>query len=159
MDKQQYITLPTLNGLPEGDFWPSDAYDQQVHTLRENLGKNIYLVEVKYNDINIAINVANRPVKLLDVIKFKGHDPQRRLYPHMLILDDGRGLNLGWIARVTCNKPFDPAPEDILYHENKLVEHLLFHERQLNANLIAETSRHQLAALLGKSTNPLSLEE
>lgn len=159
MNKESSITLSTINGIPAGDFWPSDEYDEQVHILKSNLGNDIFLVEVKFSDINVAINLGNKPVKLLDVIKFKGHDPQKRLYPHMLILGDGRGLNLGWIARVTCNKPFDPAPEDILYQENKLVEHLLFHERQLDANSIAETSRQQLAAILGKPIKPLSLDK
>jgi len=159
MNKGQFITIPTTHGVPVGDFWPSDAYDEQIQLLQKNTGSDIYIVEVIFNDINIAVNMDSKPIKLLDVIKFKGHDPQRRLYPHMLILEDGRGLNLGWIARISCNKPFDPEPQDILYLESTLLEQLLFHERQLNEKLIAKNSREYLAAVLGKPINPLSLED
>lgn len=145
--------------VQQGSLWPSTAYDQHVTDLRSNLGETIYLVEVKPSDINIAVTLGNKPSVLLDVIDFKAPDPERRLYPHMLILDDGRGLNLGWIARITRNRPFDPAPEDVLFQENKLIQQLLFHERQLSDMTVAHTSRQQLAAILGSAVQQITQEQ
>ena len=47
MNKEQLITLPTVKGLPEGDYWPSDEYERQVQILQSNLDNDIYFVEVQ----------------------------------------------------------------------------------------------------------------
>lgn len=150
-----HLIVPAAEELFSGGLWPSDEYDRQLQVLRENRGRTVYLVEVRFNDIHLAVSLDSKPRVLLQVIGFPAPDPGRRLYPHMLVLDDGRGINLGWIARVTRDQPFDPAPDQILFQEPQLVSHLLFQERRLSDRSVAMTSRHNLAALLGQPRPPL----
>jgi len=84
------IILSGVNLIREGSIWPSDEYDNQITQLRRNIGKPIYIVELKVTDINLAVVMQGRAVILLDVIAFPAPDPERRLYPHMLLLSDGR---------------------------------------------------------------------
>lgn len=147
---------PDQQTLFEGGLWPSADYDRQLARLRDHIGSEIYLVEVRYNGLSLAVQVGNRAVRLLAVIDFPAADPQRRLYPHMILLDDGRGLNLGWIARISQERAFAPDPEQVLYRQADLERQLLFHPRQLSNDTIAQTSHHNLARLLGKPPRALS---
>lgn len=150
------MILSGVDLLREGSLWPSDEYDEQVRHLRRNTGKAIYIVEIKVTDINLAITMQGRAVILLDVIAFPAPDPERRLYPHMLLLNDGRGLNLGRVARITTGRAFDPSPEDILFQEHQLLKALLFHERRLSDESVAKVSKSQLARVLGRSLKQIA---
>ena len=136
--------------LREGSLWPSDEYDEQVQQLRQNIGEAIYIVEIKVSDINLAVTMQGKPMVLLDVLSFPAPDPAKRLYPHMLLLDDGRGLNLGRVARITMGRPFDPSPEEILFQEHQLLKSLLFHERRLSDETVSQVSKNNLIRLLGR---------
>ena len=136
--------------LREGSLWPSDEYDEQVQQLRQNIGEAIYIVEIKVSDINLAVTMQGKPVVLLDILSFPAPDPAKRLYPHMLLLDDGRGLNLGRVARITMGRPFDPSPEEILFQEHQLLKSLLFHERRLSDETVSQVSKNNLIRLLGR---------
>lgn len=136
--------------LREGSLWPSDEYDEQVQQLRQNIGEAIYIVEIKVSDINLAVTMQGKPMVLLDVLSFPAPDPAKRLYPHMLLLDDGRGLNLGRVARITMGRPFDPSPEEILFQERQLLKSLLFHERRLSDETVSQVSKNNLIRLLGR---------
>jgi len=149
------LLSPASQDLFEGGLWPSAEYDRQIARLRRHLGAEVYLVEVRFNDLSLAVHVGNQPVRLLAVSDFPAADPARRLYPHMIVLDDGRGLNLGWIARISRERPFDPAPGQILYQERRLLQQLLYHARQLSDETVALTSRRNLAAMLGQSSHKL----
>ena len=142
----------------EGSLWPSDEYDEQVRHLRSHTGKSIYIVEIKITDINLAVTMQGRAVILLDVITYPAPDPERRLYPHMLLLNDGRGLNLGRVARITTGRPFDPSPQDILFQEHQLLKTLLFHERRLSDESVASVSQSNLARILGRQLKQLTEE-
>lgn len=143
------MVLTGIDLLRQGSLWPSDEYDEQVLQLRQNLGKPIYIVEIKVTEINIAVTMQGKPVILLDVLSFPAPDPAKRLYPHMLLLNDGRGLNLGRVARITMGRPFDPSPEEVLFQEHQLLKNLLFHERRLSDETVSRVSKLQLARLLG----------
>ncbi len=149
------LLIPASPDLFEGGLWPSAEYDRQIARLRKHLGVEVYLVEVRFNELSLAVNVGNKPARLLAVSDFPAADPARRLYPHMIVLDDGRGLNLGWIARISRQQPFDPAPAQILYQERRLLQQLLYHARQLSDETVALTSRRNLAAMLGRSSQRL----
>ena len=99
-----------------------------------------------------------RAVILLDVIAFPAPDPERRLYPHMLLLSDGRGLNLGRVARITTGRAFDPEPENILFQEQQLLKNLLFHERMLSNKTVSQVSNFNLARLLGRQAKRIAEE-
>ena len=144
------MILSGVDLIREGSLWPSDEYDEQVRHLRSHTGKPIYIVEIKITDINLAVTMQGRAVILLDVIPFPAPDPEQRLYPHMLLLNDGRGLNLGRVARITTGRAFDPDPENILFQEHQLLKSLLFHERRLSDESVAQVSKLQLARVLGR---------
>ena len=152
------MILSGVDLIREGSLWPSNEYDNQITRLRRNIGKPIYIVELKVTDINLAVVMQGRAVILLDVITFPAPDPERRLYPHLLLLSDGRGLNLGRVARITTGRPFDPSPEDILFQEHQLLKSLLFHERRLSDESVSRVSKLQLARILGSQLKQISEE-
>lgn len=152
------MILSGVDLLREGSLWPSAEYDEQIAQLRRNVGKSIYIVELKITDINLAVVMQGRAVILLDVIAFPAPDPEKRLYPHMLLLNDGRGLNLGRVARITIGHAFDPDPEDILFQEQQLLRNLLFHERRLSDETISQVSNFNLARLLGRQAKRIAEE-
>jgi hypothetical protein len=152
------MVLSGVDLLREGSLWPSAEYDEQIVQLRRNIGKPIYLVELKVTDINLAVIMLGKALVLLDVVAFPAPDPERRLYPHMLLLNDGRGLNLGRVARITTGRAFDPDPEDILFQEQQLLKNLLFHERRLSDESVSQVSNFNLARLLGRQAKRIAEE-
>lgn len=137
----------------EGRIWPSPGYLQQVERLGGAIGQRIYLVEIKPGDINLGVRLSDTAYELLGVLDFPRPDPLKGLAPHLLLLDDGRGLNLGRVIRVTLNSPFSPPASDILYQESFLMERLLTRESQLTKESIAARSKAILGRMLGKRTD------
>lgn len=144
--------------LVEGQLWPSPDYDAQLERLRAAVGRRIYLVELIPNAVGLAVSMPGQPVVLLDVLAFPRPDPERGLAPHMLLLDDGRGVNLGRVARVSVDRPFDPDPEQLIYRDRDAVDGLLFAERRLSKQLTADRSRALLGQILGKAALPAGSE-
>lgn len=134
-----------------GKVWPSRVYARQIERLRLAIGKQVYLLELSFNGVDIAAILKGEPYILLDVLDFPRPDPAGNLYPHIAVFDDGRGINLGRIARITINRTFDPAPRDILYQQTQITRALLFRKQRLSARHIARISHIQLARLLGKT--------
>jgi hypothetical protein len=130
------------------DLWPSPDYHRQVERLRAAVGETIYLVELIASPVQLSVHLSGQPYELLGVIDFPRPDPARGLAPHLLLLDDGRGLNLGRIARVS-RRPFAPAPTDLLYLDRAAEQNLLFAERRLSPAFLAERSRAALGDCLG----------
>ena len=114
------------------------------------IGRTVYLARLNLSEISLSVTVENKPVTLLDVVDFPAPDPSRRLYPHLLILSDGRGVNLGHIARLSRKQAFNPEADHIVYQQDSLLQHLLFRERRLSPQTIRHTSQIQLARILGK---------
>lgn len=131
-------------------LWPSSAYRQAIARLREAVGRPIYLVEILLGETQAAARITDRPFDLLAVADFPRPDPQRRLYPHLVILDDGRGVNLGHIARISLNTPFDPPAADLLFEDQSYLEGYLFAESGFTKEWIAAHSKRTLGRLLGK---------
>ena len=135
----------------EGQLWPSPDYDAQVERLREAVGRKVFIVELVPTGTELAVSMPGQPVVLLDVLPFPRPDPARGLAPHLLLFDDGRGVNLGRIARVSVDRPFSPSRDQILYRDADALDGLLFAERRLSKRTIAERSRVLLGRLLGKA--------
>ncbi len=154
-DSNDNSVVLAAHSLPaEGSLWPSAEYQQQLAVLRNSLGETVYLVVLNRSDIHLSVTLENRPVRLLDIIDFPAPDPALQRYPHMLILDDGRGVNLGQVLRVAKGQAFAPDETQILFQQHTLIRQLLYQERRLSEKTIAETSRHLLAALLGAKQAP-----
>lgn len=135
----------------EGQLWPSPDYDAQIARLREAVGREVFVVELVPTGTELAVSMSGQPVVLLDVLPFPRPDPARGLAPHLLLFDDGRGVNLGRIARVSVDRPFSPSREQMLYLDADALDGLLFAERRLSKRYIAERSRVLLGRLLGKA--------
>jgi hypothetical protein len=140
-----------------GALWPSATYARQVSRLRAAIGANVYLVEVLASETHLAVRQTSTPHVLLDVLEFPRPDPARGLAPHLILLDDGRGINLGRLVRISVGQAFGPAPAQVLYQDRVLQERLLLGRRRLSHEFIARSSRLALGRLLGK-TNLAALE-
>jgi hypothetical protein len=131
-------------------IWPSRTYARQVAALRQWIGQAVYIVELTFSGLSIGAVFHGEPRVLLDIVAFPRPDASRGLYPHVLILDDGRGINLGRVARITSNRAFDPCTADVLYADRTLQRRLLYRPSRLSPRRIAWIARRQLGALLGR---------
>jgi hypothetical protein len=118
---------------PEG-LWPSPAYSRQIERLRAAIGETIFLAELNDSAVQLGVRLTDTPFVLLALIDFPRPDPSRGLAPHLVLLDDGRGVNLGRIARISRHRAFSPQPADILYQDSA-----------------AQRSRAVLGQVLGRS--------
>ncbi|AFL76289.1 hypothetical protein [Thiocystis violascens] len=139
---------PLDTDLIDAGLWPSADYRRQVERLRAAVGETLYLVELVESAIQLGVQLTGQPFELLGVIDFPRPDPTRGLAPHLLLLDDGRGVNLGRIARVS-RRPFAPASADLLYLDQAAHQHLLFAERRLSRDFLTARSRAALGECLG----------
>lgn len=133
-----------------GGLWPSADYARQVEQLRAAVGETVFVAELALAEVQLGVRITDRPFVLLGVLDFPRPDPIKGLAPHLVLLDDGRGLNLGRIARIARNRPFAPAPDEILFQDRDAVQTLLFQERQLSPGLIARRSKALLGEILGE---------
>jgi len=136
------------------DLWPSQDYMRQVASLRNSIGQKIFLVEFKKTRTNLGVRYPEQAFELLDVTRFPKPDPANGIAPHMIILSDGRGVNLGRVARITLNKPFSPSAEDILYRDSFLMDDFLLRDRLLSKESIAACSKALLGEILGEPPSP-----
>jgi len=136
------------------ELWPSPNYLRQVDSLRNAIGEKIFLVELKPGNIHLGVYYSSIDYELLDVINFPRPEPANGIAPHMIILDDGRGINLGRIARITINNAFNPSDSDTLYKDSFLMDEFLLRERHLSKASIAACSKSLLGELLGKPQSP-----
>ena len=103
----------------DGGLWPGSEYHAQVARLQAHIGQPVYLVELVLREIHLAIHYEGRAHTLLDVLPFPQPDASRRLYPHLLLLDDGRGINLGRLVRVSRERAFLPTADELLFEDNQ----------------------------------------
>ncbi|MCF7980188.1 MAG: hypothetical protein K9L82_19690, partial [Chromatiaceae bacterium] len=108
----------------EGGLWPSADYQAQVERLRAAVGEQIYLAELRDTEVQLSVQLTDRAYELLGVIDFPRPDPARGLAPHLILLDDGRGVNWGRSAR-TSRHPFQPDDDQLLYHDRAAGQTLL----------------------------------
>jgi hypothetical protein len=151
-DADRSLRLPFTQGLARSAraaVWPSRTYARQVASLRRRIGQPVYIAEINFDGLSMSAVFHSEPRVLLAIADFPRPDPARGLYPHMLVLDDGRGINLGRIARVSTRRAFDPEKTDVLYDDRSLQQKLLYGARRLSPRRIARIARRQLRALLG----------
>nr|WP_242482527.1 hypothetical protein [Thiocystis violacea] len=130
-------------------LWPSADYCRQIARLRAAIGRTIHILEIEATDTHLSIRHLGRPYVLLDLLDFPRPDPIRAIAPHLLLLDDGRGVNLGRIARISLERAFGPTPSQILYQDREATQTLLFRDRQLSKAMIAERSQRIVGRILG----------
>lgn len=134
-------------GVFEG-LWPSAEYHAQVEGLRAAVGETVYIAELRDTEIQLGVQVTGRAYELIGVVDFPRPDPARGLAPHLVLLDDGRGVNLGRIARIS-RRPFRPAADEVLYLDREADRGLLFADRRLSQRFIAERAQAALGQVLG----------
>lgn len=133
------------------DLWPTPEYYQQVEKLRRMIGQPVYVVEINSTEINAGVHFPGQPLVLLAIVDFPRPDPYRQLCPHLLVLDDGRGVNLGRVARVSRNSAFAPEAGDVLFVNRDFVQNVLLAPRSLSRESVAATTRAALGRMLGKN--------
>ncbi len=130
-------------------IWPSENYLHQIKKLKALIGEDIFLVELRPTYSNMAIRHTDKKYKLLAVIDFPAPDPASGLYPHNILLDDGRGINLGRIARISTDTAFGPSKEQIVFEDNFYLNKLLSAQHRVSKKSIAATSKKILGEILG----------
>lgn len=143
---------PVDDDAGAGGLWPSPHYTRQVERLRAAVGKTVYIAELDASEVQLGVRITDKPYVLLGVVDFPRPDPVRGLAPHCILLDDGRGVNLGRIARLSVGHAFGPAPAEILFQDREVLQTLLFQERRLSPELIAQRSKALLGRVLGEAT-------
>jgi len=133
-------------------LWPSPEYARQVERLRAAVGATVYIAEIEATAVQLGVRITDRPYVLLGVVDFPRPDPARGLAPHLILLDDGRGVNLGRIARLSIGTAFAPPPGQVLFQDREALETLLFQERRLSPQRIAQSARALLGEVLGRTT-------
>ena len=144
-------TPPADTGDPgeeSAGLWPPADYQAQVARLRAAVGETVYLAELRDTETHLGAQITDRPYQLLGIIDFPRPDPARGLAPHLVLLDDGRGVNLGRIARIG-RRPFQPAADEVLYLDRAACQTLLFADRRLSETFIAERAQAVLGQVLG----------
>lgn len=136
-------------------LWPSPDYFRQLERVRAAVGKAVYLAELRDTAINTGVKISDEALKLLAVVDYPEPDPYRQLFPHILVFNDGRGVNLGRIARISVNTAFGPSAEDVLYQNQEFLQEVLFAPRVLSQQSIANTSKSILALMFGDQPGQL----
>lgn len=147
-----------MNDKKIDKLWPSPDYFRQLAALRNAVGKIVYLAELRDTAINAGVKISDEALKLLAVADYPEPDPYRQLFPHLLIFDDGRGVNLGRIARISVNTAFGPEADDVLYQNQDFLQEVLFAPRVLSRDSIAYTSKSILAQMFGDQPGRLLAE-
>lgn len=129
-------------------LWPSPEYFQFLERLKKSIGSLVYVAEINMTAINLGVKLSSTPLTLLAIVDFSQPDPYKQLYPHMLIFDDGRGINLGHIARISL-QAFNPEPQHLLYNNRSFNQEVLFAPRTLSRKSIRATSTALLAEVFG----------
>lgn len=140
------------SAVQDGHLWPPPDYGRQLDALRAAVGETVFVAELELTDVQLGARLTDKPYVLLGIVDFPRPDSERGLAPHLVLLDDGRGVNLGRIARITRSRPFSPSPNEVLYQDEPVLHGLLFSERRLSLEYIAHQSRRLLGELLGADT-------
>ncbi len=137
----------------KGKLWPPDSYYKQLKNLYKMLNKPVYIIPLQQNQNSLTFSISGQAIILIAIVDYPSPDPENHFFPHMLVFNDGTGINLGRILRVTINHPFNPDKEDIIYEDKKVQNSLMFRARQLNEESIHLTSRIALSELLNIAHN------
>lgn len=144
-----------MNDKKTDRLWPLPDYFRQLERVRAAVGEAVYLAELRDTAINSGVKISDEALKLLAVVDYPEPDPYRQLFPHLLVFNDGRGVNLGRIARLSINTAFGPPAEDVLYQNQEFLQEVLFAPRVLSQQSIANTSKGLLALMLGDQPGQL----
>jgi hypothetical protein len=132
-------------------LWPDESYYTKLETLQRLIGRKIFLIEAVVTEINAGIHHTGHAYTLLAIVDFPQPDPKTGLLPHNIILDDGRGINLGRIIQISIESAFTVAEKNIIYKNDNLLNNLLPHYNSLDKKTLTQISKAMLANILGKT--------
>ena len=132
----------------KGKLWPPNSYFEQLKNLYKMLDKPVYIIPLHQNQNSLTFSITGKAIILVAIVDYPAPDPENHFFPHMLVFNDGTGINLGRILQVSINRPFNPGKEDIIYEDKKMQNSLMYQERQLNEDSIHLASRVALSELL-----------
>lgn len=130
------------------ELWPAPEYFHYLARLKQAIGTPVFIAEINITAINLGVKLSATPLTLLAIVDFPKPDPYKQLYPHLLIFEDGRGINLGHLARISL-QAFNPTPDEVLYANHTFNQAILFAPRSLSRESIRSTSTALLAEIFG----------
>lgn len=145
--KHPVITTPKSSH----SLWPDENYDAKLEKLRRLIGNKIFLIEAVITDINAGIHHTGHAYTLLSIVDYPQPDPKTGLLPHVIILDDGRGINLGRIIQISIKSAFTTAKKNIVFENEALLNKLLPDGNTLDKKSLTQISKALLANILGET--------
>lgn len=149
MNKRQHTVTTTAK--TRTTIWPDENYYAKLEKLRHLLGNKIFLIEAVVTEINAGIHHTGQAYTLLSIVDYPQPDPKTGLLPHVIILDDGRGINLGRIIQISIESAFTTADKNIIFKNENLLNKLLSHGNSLDKKSLMNLSKALLADILGKT--------
>lgn len=135
-------------------LWPPPDYYRYLERLKQAIGTQVFIAEINVTAVNLGVKMSDEPLTLLSIVDFPRPDPYKKLCPHLLVFEDGRGINLGHIARISI-QAFNPNPEQLLYTNQAFMQEILFAPRNLSRESIRATSTAFLAEIFGNQPGQL----
>lgn len=132
-------------------LWPDEKYDAKLEKLQRLIGREIFLIEAVVTEINAGIHHTGHAYTLLSIVDYPQPDPKTGLLPHNIILDDGRGINLGRIIQISIESAFTESEKNIIYRNDNLLDNLLPHYNSLDKKTLTQISKALLANILGET--------
>lgn len=145
--KHSVITTPRGNTV----LWPDSQYYAKLEKLKLLIGRKIYLIEAVVTEINAGIHHTGQAYTLLAIVDYPQPDPKTGLLPHNIILDDGRGINLGRIIQISIESAFTSVEKNIIYRNDILLDNLLPHYNPMDKKSLTQISKTLLANILGET--------
>lgn len=140
-------------------LWPDENYDAKLEKLQQLIGHKIFLIEAVVTDINAGIHHTGQAYTLLSIVDYPQPDPKTGLLPHVIILDDGRGINLGRIIQISIESAFTEAERNIIYKNDTLLNNLLPHYNPLDKKSLTQISKALLANILCKTESAPAIQK
>lgn len=150
-----------MTDLKHGDtvLWPDSQYYAKLEKLKLLIGRKIYLIEAVVTEINAGIHHTGQVYTLLAIVDYPQPDPKTGLLPHNIILDDGRGVNLGRIIQVSIESAFTAVEKNIIYRNDILLDNLLPHYNLMDKKSLTQISKALLANILGETKSVSAVQE
>lgn len=131
-------------------LWPDQHYYEKIKKLRSLIGQEIYLIEAVITDINASVHHTSKAYTLLAIVDYPQPDHKTGLLPHNIIIDDGRGINMGRIIQISTGSAFNPVNENIIFDNLQLLDEIYPDWKRLGNYSLENRSRQLLAGMLGK---------
>ena len=146
----KHISKERLKTDSHDSLWPDKQYYEKIEKLKSLIGQKIYLIEAVITDINASVHHTSQAYTLLAIVDYPQPDHKTGLLPHNIIIDDGRGINMGRIIQISTGSAFNPQDENIIFDNLQLLDEIYPSWKRLGNYSLENRSKNLLASLIGK---------